>query len=177
MLAEDAVGVVDLVVGPVAPEVGVAAAVAALEAAGFQVTLTADALVVRSGAGDPGAALVDVADPASPRTRCPGTASRRALGPVSGPGDLQLYGARQPARDGLPAGLRLSGVRPGGAVAVLGFRSGDVVESVEGAVSWAPDQGVGGLAAALVTLTASGEVAEVRVRRRGAVTRWSCRVD
>lgn len=184
LVAEGTVGKIDLIVGPVTADVGLAAALAALEHAGLVVTVTQVAVVARASGGDPSAPLVPVGRTTSllhgGDVRCPPTTTRGAVGVLTSASALRLYGARLPERDGLSAGLRLSGLAHNGPVVALGLRNGDVLVSITGgpssAASWSPADGVAGLKLAILGIIDGGERASIRVRRRGRDTAWACTV-
>jgi hypothetical protein len=184
LVAEGTVAEVDLIVGPVPADVGLAAALAALEHAGLVVTVTQVAVVARASGGDPSLPLIPVGQSTSllrgGDVRCPPTTTRGAVGVLTSSSALRLYGGRVPARDGLPAGLRLSGLAHNGPVVALGLRNGDVLVSItsgqSSAASWSPDDGVAGLRSAILAVIDGGEEASIRVRRRGRATAWNCTV-
>jgi general secretion pathway protein C len=75
------------------------------------------------------------------------------------------------ARDGRSAGFRFVTVRPGGAVAKLGFESGDLISSVNGLELTGPEQGL----AIYTKLKSAGHV-EVGLEREGRRVRQEYRI-
>lgn len=91
---------------------------------------------------------------------------------IADPSELRGASVRLRQRDGEPVGLELSGVAPGGPLARIGLRNGDVLVSVNGITVHDAD----GAVDALTRLRAESDF-RVRILRGGAARTLTYRVE